>query len=129
MNGSGSQPDRSTHPAPYGTPDGDYSVIAGPRGDRRAAQLNRLADGVLVIAAGTVTEAREHGPIDAPRATLVLMNDIGQATYAAADTSTLADYSLFLMDDVDVSLHGICRRPFDDGPPYIQIVTVEPLTD
>lgn len=129
QNGTGNDPHRSTPPAPYGTPDGDYSVISGDRGNRRIAQLNRLADGTRVIAAGMVDEVREHGPIDSPRATLILANDTGQATYAAADTDTLTEYSLFLMDGVEVSLHGIARRPFEDGPPYIQIVRVEPLVD
>lgn len=129
QNGTGDHPAGSTHPIPYGTPDGDYSVISGDRGHRSIARLDRLANGTRVIAAGMVSEIREHGPIDTPRATFVLTNDIGQATYAAADTDTLTAYSLFLMDGVEVSLHGIARRPFEDGPPYIQVTEVEPLVD
>jgi hypothetical protein len=128
QNGNGNHPERSTQPLPYGTPEGDLVVFAGERAHRYASPLNRLKDGTPVIAAGVVNEVREHGSLDAPRATLVLINDFGQATYAAADTSTLTEYGLFLMDGVEVSLHGVCRRPFVDGPPYIQIVRVEPLT-
>ena len=117
------------HPQSYGTPDGDYTVIAGARGHRLVRQLTRLTDGTTVIAAGIVTETREHGPIDAPRATLILANELGQAVYAVACPETLADFSLFLMDGVEVSLHGIIRRPFEGAPPYIHITEVEPLTD
>lgn len=130
QNGTGNDPNRSTHPAPYGTPSADLMVFAGDHNTgRHAAKLSTLTDGIRVIAAGTVQDIREHGTVDAPRATLQLVNDFGQATYAAADTDTLTEYSLFLMDDVEVSLHGIVRQPFPEAPEtsYIQIVRVEPL--
>lgn len=115
---------------PYGTPDASLVVFAGTKeSGRRAAKLSTLTDGTHVVAAGMVIEVREHGTVDAPRATLILTNDFGQATYAAADTDTLTEYSLFLMDGVEVSLHGVARQPFPEAPEtsYIQIVRVEPL--
>ncbi|MDX2948868.1 hypothetical protein PV383_43995 [Streptomyces caniscabiei] len=126
---TGNTPNRSTHPTAYGTPEADLLVFAGGYGKSVAAILNTLSDGAHVIAAGTVHEIREHGSIDSPRATLQLINDFGQAAYAAADTDVLAEYSLFLMDGVEVSLHGIARQPFAEDPKttYIQIVRVEPL--
>jgi hypothetical protein len=132
QNGTGDEPQSSTHPIrAYGTPNADYSVISGDRGSRRVSQLNTLPNGTRVIAAGMVTEIREHGPIDEPRATLILMNDLGQATYAAADAIVLAEYSMCLMDGAEVSLHGVARMPFREDPKtaYIQIVSVEPLVD
>lgn len=125
QNGTGDNPAGVTQP--YGTPEGDIVVFAGSRAPYRPAPLNTLPNGTHVIAAGMVDETREHGSIDAPRATLILMNAAGQATYASADGDTLALYSLFLMDGVEVSVRGICRRPFVDGPPYIQVVDVEPI--
>jgi len=127
-NVSGNEPQNGPQsPTSYGTPDGDISVFAGDRNHRRAARLNKLSDGTPVIAAGMVDEVREHGDIHTPRATFVLTNEFGQSTYAAADTDTLTEYSLFLMDGVEVTLHGHCRRPFDDAPPYISVYRVEPL--
>lgn len=129
QNGIGPSGQNGPHPQSYGTPDGDYTVIAGARGHRLVRQLTHLTDGTAVIAAGIVTEIREHGPIDAPRATFILANELGQATYAAAGPETLADFSLFLMDGTEVSLHGIARRPFADGPPYVHVTEVEPHFD
>ncbi|MFJ9662846.1 hypothetical protein ACIRPR_33465 [Streptomyces griseoflavus] len=121
-------------PQPYGTPDASLVVFAGDPSGRHAAPLNTLTDGTPVVAAGMVLNIREHGTIDAPRATLQLVNDFGQATYAAADTDVLTEYSMCLLDGVEVSLHGIARRPFEgdaelDDPRtnYVQIVRVEPL--
>lgn len=129
QNGTGNDPQNSPAPTMYGTPEGDLLVFAGGYGKNVAAVLNTLNDGTHVIAAGTVHEIREHGSIDAPRATLQLINDFGQAAYAAADTDVLAEYSLFLMDGVEVSLHGVARVVFPEDPrtAYIQIVRVEPL--
>lgn len=131
---TGNNPQSSAHPTTYGTPSADLVVFAGDRSNRHAARLNTLADGTHVIAAGMVQDVREHGTVDASRATLQLVNDFGQAAYVAADTDTLAEYSLFLMDGVEVSLHGIVRRPFQGDPElddpranYVQIVRVEPL--
>lgn len=114
---------------PYGTPDASLVVFAGDVNDRRPAPLNTLTDGTRVIAAGMVQEIREHGSVDDPRATLQLVNEFGQATYAAADTHALAEFSMCLMEGVEVSLHGIARQPFAEDPrtTYIQIVSVEPL--
>lgn len=121
---------------PYGTPSADLVVFAGDRAGRRAARLNTLTDGTPVIAAGTVHDIREHGSIDAPRATFQLINDLGQATYAAADTDVLTDYNLWLMDGTPVSVHGIVRRPFqgdadldDPRANYVQVLRVEPHFD
>jgi hypothetical protein len=129
-NATGPQDRNTPGPTAYGTPDASLVVFAGDKDSGRyAAPLNTLTDGTRVIAAGIVTEAREHGSIESPRATLQLVNDFGQATYAAADTDTLTEYSLWLMDGVEVSLHGIARQPFpeDKRSTYIQIVRVEPL--
>lgn len=125
----GTEPFPAPVPQPYVTPEADLVVFAGPRGNRHAAVLNTLPDGTQVVAAGMVDEVREHGTLDAPLATLVLVNDFGQAAYAAADSDTLAQYSLFLMDGVEVSLHGVARVAFAEAPKatYIQIVRVEPL--
>lgn len=131
QNGTGPEPQNGPHPTStaYGTPEADLLVFAGGYGKSVAAVLNTLTDGTRVIAAGTVHDAREHGSIDAPRVTLQLINDFGQAAYAAADGDVLADYSLFLMDGVEVSLHGLVRMPLLEEPrsAYIQIVRVEPL--
>jgi hypothetical protein len=129
QNGNEPQPSSSTHPAAYGTPTADIVVFAGAEKPYHPAPLNTLPNGTHVIAAGTVTDIREHGTIDAPRATLQLVNDFGQATYAAADTDVLGTYSMCLMDGLEVSLHGIARQPFREDPKttYIQIVRVEPL--
>ncbi|MFG2276987.1 hypothetical protein ACGFNY_45430 [Streptomyces chartreusis] len=124
------EPNSPSNTQPYGTPEADIVVFAGDhRSGRRAARLNTLTDGVNVIVAGTIQDVREHGSMDSPRATLQLVNDFGQATYAAADVDTLATYSMCLMDGLEVSLHGIVRQPFPEDPrtSYIQIVRVEPL--
>lgn len=130
-NVNGPEPQNGPHPTStdYGTPEADLLVFAGGHGKNVAAVLNTLTDGTHVIAAGTVHEIREHGSIDAPRATLQLINDFGQSAYAAADADVLAEYSLFLMDGVPVSVHGVARQPFAEDPrtTYIQIVRVEPL--
>jgi hypothetical protein len=132
-NGIGPEPQNSPQPTStvFVTPEADIVVFAGDASNRVTVPLNRLRDGVSVIAAGTVTDIREHGSVDAPRATLQLINDFGQATYAAADTDVLAEYGLFLMDGVPVSLHGVARQPFAEDPrtTYVQIVRVEPLVD
>ncbi|WP_411132727.1 hypothetical protein [Streptomyces sp. 030-HV] len=134
-NGNGNQPQQYPHPTAYGTPDASIVVFAGDKDSGRfATPLNKLTDGTPVIIAGMLTEVREHGTIDAPRATLVLTNDFGQAAYAAADTDTLAEYSMCLVDGLEVSLFGIARRPFqgdaeldDPRTNYVQITRVEPL--
>jgi hypothetical protein len=122
------QPQNGT--APYSTPEADLVVFAGTKDTgRKAAPLNTLTDGTPVVGFGMVDEAREHGSVDAPRATFQLINEFGQSAYAAADSDTLALYSLFLMDGCEVSLHGIARQPFPEDPrtTYIQITSVEPL--
>ncbi|MGW8703178.1 hypothetical protein ACWGOK_40795 [Streptomyces eurythermus] len=133
-NGTGNQPSENPHPTTYTTPDASLVVFAGDKGGRHAAPLHTLTDGTRVIAAGMVEKIREHGSLDTPRATLILINDFGQSTYAAADTDVLTEYSLYLMDGLEISLHGLARRPFEgdaelDDPraTYIQIVKVEPL--
>ena len=126
----GIEPSSTNVPQPYGTPEADLVVFAGTRETgRRAARLNTLTNGTTVIGAGTVHDVREHGSIDAPRATFQLINDFGQATYAAADTEVLTEYSMCLMDGVEVSVHGIARQPFAEDPrtTYIQVTRVEPL--
>ena len=133
QNGIGPDPQNGPRPTPtaYGTPEADLLVFAGGYGKNVAAVLNTLPAGTHVIAAGTVHEIREHGSIDTPRAILQLINDFGQATYAVADADVLAEYSLFLMDGVPVSVRGIVRQPFgeDARTTYVQIVTVEPIVD
>jgi hypothetical protein len=124
MNGTGNDPNRST--TPYGTPEGDLVVFAGSRAPYRPSPLNALTDGTSVIAAGTADSIRMHGTPDEPRATFILTNPAGQATYAAVDTQTYDEVFGYLLDNEQVSLHGICRRPFEDGPPYIQVIEVEP---
>ncbi|WP_461712361.1 hypothetical protein [Streptomyces sp. DSM 41013] len=131
----GTEPSSTNVPQPFRGPKADIVVFAGTKGTGRyATPLNKLADGTPIVAAGMVTEIREHGTIDAPRATLILTNDFGQSAYAGADTATLTEYNLCLVDGLEVSLHGIARRPFEgdeelDGPydTHIQIVRVEPL--
>lgn len=129
QNGSGNQPDRSTQPAPYGTPEGDLVVYAGTHQHRYASPLNQLPDGTHVIAAGMVQETREHGSMDAPRATFHLITELGTGAYAAVSTDVLIAYSLYLLDGIEICAEGVCRRPFADGPPYIQVIKVEPITD
>jgi hypothetical protein len=121
-------PDRepSTHPIPYGTPEGDLVVFAGTRPPYQPAALNALPDGTSIIAAGMVDGIRMHGTPDEPRATFVLNNPVGQATYAAVDTATYDDVFGFLLENHAVSVTGICRRPFEDAPPYIQVLQVQP---
>lgn len=134
-NGTGNDPNRSTHPTAYGTPDASIVAFAGDKGaGRYAAPLNKLTDGTPVIVAGMLDQVREHGTVDSPRATLVLVNDFGQATYAAANTETLTEYSMCLVDGLEVTLHGIVRRLFQDDAElddpranYVQISRVEPL--
>lgn len=132
---TGNDPQSSTHPIAYGTPDASIVAFAGNKGrGRYATPLNKLTDGTPVIIAGMVDQVREHGTVDSPRATLVLVNDFGQAAYAAADSETLTEYSLCLVDGLEVTLHGVVRRPFqgdaeldDPRANYVQIVRVEPL--
>lgn len=129
------QPQNGT--APYSTPEADLVVFAGTKDTgRRAAPLNTLTDGTPVVAYGMVDEAREHGSVDAPRVTFQLVNDLGQATYAAADSDVLADYNMWLMDGTGISVHGIVRRPFqgdadldDPRTNYVQVLRVEPHFD
>jgi hypothetical protein len=114
---------------PYGTPSADLVVFAGDRAGRRAARLNTLTNGTRVIAAGTVHDIREHGTIDAPRATFQLINEFGQATYAAADTDVLTEFSMCLMDGTEITVHGVARQPFAEDPrtTYISVTSVDPL--
>lgn len=125
---TGNQKPQSPTPA-YSAPQADLVVFAEDNGWRRPAVLNTLADGTHVIAAGMVMDIREHGTVDAPRATFQLVNDFGQATYAAADTDVLALYSMCLMDGVEISVRGHVRKPFAEDPrtAYISVLSVEPL--
>lgn len=131
QHGIGDEPQSSTHPTarPYGTPEGDLVVFTGSRNHYRPAPLNALQDGTSVVAAGQVDGIRMHGTPDEPRATFMLLNAAGQATYAAVDTLTYDDVFGYLLENSTVSLTGICRRPFEDGPPYIQVIEVQPVTD
>lgn len=129
QNGTGPEPQngpQSTPPA-YGTPEGDIVVFAGERAPFRPSPLNQLADGTAVIAAGLVDGIRMHGTPDAPLATFILINPAGQATYASLNTQTFDDVFCVVADSTKVHLRGICRRPFEDGPPYIQVTDAEPL--
>jgi hypothetical protein len=126
-NATGPDPKSST--TPYGTPEGDIVVFTGSRNHYRPAQLNALPDGTSVIVAGLTDGIRMHGTPDEPRATFVLTNPAGQAAYAAVDTRTYDDVFGYLLENSRVSLAGICRRPFEDGPPYIQVIEVEPVSD
>jgi hypothetical protein len=124
------QPQNGT--TPYSTPEADLVVFAGAK----PAPLNTLTDGTPVVAYGMVDEIREHGSVDAPRATFQLVNEFGQATYAAADSDVLADYNMWLMDGTGISVHGIVRRPFqgdadldDPRTNYVQVLRVEPHFD
>jgi hypothetical protein len=134
QNGTGDEPQSNSHPTvhsarPFGTPEGDIVVYAGNRNHRYASRLDKLADGVSVIGAGLVDALRVHGTPDAPRATFVLIARDGAATYAALSTETYEEFFGYLVDGGQVSLHGINRRPFEDGPPYIQVTDVEPHFD
>ena len=129
QNGTGDDPRSSTHPIPYGTPEGDLVVYAGSNQRSYASRLDRLTDGTSVIAAGLVDGIRMHGTPDEPRATFILTADDGAATYAAVDTDTYDLVFGYLLEHTAVSIVGITRRPFADAPPYIQVVQVEPLTD
>jgi hypothetical protein len=116
-------------PQPYGTPDAGLVVFAGDQAGRRAAALNTLTEGTPVIAAGMVQEIREHGDVDSPRATFQLVNEFGQAAYAAASTDVLTEYSMCLMGGLEVTVHGVARQPFAEDPrtTYISVTSVEPL--
>lgn len=129
QNGTGNDPNRSTHPSADGTPEGGIVVFAGDRTQSRPARLNSLTDGTPVIAAGVTAGIRMHGTPDEPRATFILIAADGAATYAAVDTETYDHIFGYLLEQAAVSLHGIARRPFEDGPPYIQVTEVEPLFD
>lgn len=128
-NATGPEPQNSPQPTPtaYGTPEGDIVVFAGQRAPFRPSPLNQLADGTAVITAGLVDGVRLHGSPDAPRATFILTNPAGQATYASLDTQTYDELFGVIVEDTKVHLRGICRRPFEDGPPYIQVTDAEPL--
>jgi len=125
--GIGSSDHNNPSPVFLGTPDDAIVGYVGGPENRYAAPLNTLADGTPVIMSGMVTEIREHGDVDSPRATFILSNDLGHGAYVAVDTDTLATYSMCLMDGVELSIHGHVRKPFDDGPPYISVLRVEPL--
>lgn len=127
--GNGSPQFNSPQVPFLGTPDDAIVVYAGTPDHRYAAPMKALSDGTPVIVSGTVTEAREHGSIDAPRLTFVLANDLGHGTYAAVDTNTLDTYSMCLLDETEVTVYGHVRKPFDDGPPYLSVYRVEPLID
>jgi hypothetical protein len=124
-NATGPEPTNDT--TPYSTPEGDIVVFAGERAPFRPSPLNQLADGTAVITAGLVDGIRMHGTPDEPRATFILISPTGQATYAALDTTTYDDVFGVVADSTKVHLRGICRRPFEDGPPYIQVTDAEPL--
>lgn len=124
---NGNPQPNSPRPVFLGTPDDAIVVYASGPDGRYAAPLNTLANGTTVIAAGMVTEIREHGTVDAPRATFVLSNDLGHGAYAAVDADTLATYSMCLMDGVELSVQGHVQKPFNDGPPYVAVLSVEPL--
>jgi hypothetical protein len=133
--GNGSQQPNAPRPTTYGTPDASIVAFAGDKGaGRYATPINKLTDGTHVVVAGMVDQVREHGTVDSPRATLVLVNDFGQAVYAAADSETLTEYSMCLVDGLEVTLHGTVRRLFQDDAElddpranYVQISRVEPL--
>lgn len=111
---------------PFGTPESDLVVFAGDFSHRKPAALSTLADGISVIAAGMVMDIDEHGTTYTS-ATFHLVNDFGQATYAYVSPEVLATFSLYLVDGMEVSLHGVARRPYPGTPPYIHVIQVEPL--
>ncbi|MER7309952.1 hypothetical protein [Streptomyces griseoluteus] len=110
-------------------PDGDLVVFAGGYSHRTPAPLSRVPDGTDIIAAGMVMEIREHGTADTPSATFHLQNDFGQATYAYTSAEVLATFGFYLVNGMELSLHGIARRPYPGAMPYIHVLQVEPLTD
>lgn len=124
---NGNEPTSQSSTHPYGTPEGDIVVFAGERAPFRPSALNKLTDGTAVITAGLVEGVRMHGTSDEPRATFILISPTGQATYAALDTKTYDDVFGVVVENAKVHLRGICRRPFEDGPPYIQVTDAEPL--
>lgn len=124
---NGNEPNSQSSTHPYATPEGDIVVFAGERAPFRPSALNLLADGTAVIAAGLVDGVRMHGTPDEPRATFILIAPTGQATYAALDTKTYDDVFGVVIENTKVHLRGICRRPFEDAPPYIQVTDADPL--
>lgn len=125
QNGTGPEPRRLT--PPYGTPEGDIVVFAGARAPFRPAPLNQLDDETAVITAGLVDAVRMHGTPDEPRITFILINDEGQATYAAIGTEVYEEIFGVVVEGTKVHIRGICRRPFEDAPPYIHVTDAEPL--
>lgn len=127
MDNSSHNPEQSsTHPA-FRTPMGDIVVFAGERAPFRPSPLDQLADGTAVIAAGLATGVRVHGTPDTPALTFILTNPQGQETYAAIDINTYDEVFGVVVEKTKVHVRGICRRPFEDGPPYIQVTDAEPL--
>lgn len=126
QNGTG--PEQPNAPRPFGTPEGDLVVFAGDYSHRVPKPLHTVDDGVSVIAAGVVMDIDEHGSTYTS-ATFHLVNDFGQAIYAYVSPTVLATFSLYLVNGMEVSLHGIARRPYPGMPPHIHVLQVEPLTD
>ncbi|WP_086560114.1 hypothetical protein [Streptomyces africanus] len=130
QNGTGPEPqnDPQSPATTYGTPSSDLVVFAGDFSHRVPKPFSTVDDGISVIAAGMVDDITEHGTTD-PSATFHLVNEFGQATYAYASPQVLAEFGLYLVNGMEVSLHGISRRPYPGTPPYVHILQVEPLTD
>jgi hypothetical protein len=122
-----SRPERTNLPQPYRGPKADIVVFAGERAPFRPSPLNELPDGTAVIAAGLATGVHVHGTPDAPSLTFILTNPQGQQTYAAIDVATYDEVFGVVVEKTKVHIRGICRRPFEDGPPYIQVTDAEPL--
>ena len=129
QNGTGPQGHDAPRPTTYGTPEGDIVVFAGDCAPYHPAPLNQLSDGTAVITAGLVDSVRMHGTPDEPRITFILIDPQGQATYASIDTKTYDEIFGVVVESTKVHIRGICRRPFEDGPPYIQVTDAEPLFD
>lgn len=121
----GTEPTPSPVPQPSGAPASDLVVFAGDNGWRVAVPLNRVVDGVDVIAVGTVDNISEHGSIDAPTATFHLVSGDGPAAYAYVSAETLTAFSLYLLNGLDVSVHGIAMRACDGAAAYIHVTRVE----
>lgn len=131
QHGNEPEPNSSTHPRPYGTPDADLMVFAGDRTHRRATRLNRVPDGTSVIAAGTVDNVRMYGTADEPRAVFTLIASDGGATYAAVGAETYAEIFGYLVAGDEVSLSGlaVCAFPDDPRTTYLRVLQVEPIVD
>lgn len=124
----GTEPSPSSIPQPFSKLPGGLVVFAGDYSHRVPTPIDSVPDGVGVIAAGMVEEISDHGANNTS-ATFRLVNDFGQAVYAYVSPETLATFSLYLVDGMELSLHGIAIRPYPGAAPYIHVLTVEPLTD